>query len=154
MMKRETLREAILSRMTYPAIGKCVINVQERGILPDTGENAGAFIQAVIDEVSSCGGGKVIFPAGVYLSGALAMRTCTSVAPASRSILTILSDVVPRTMESSTITTLLPLTIDLTGESFIFTPFSRRDWVGRMNVRPTYLLLIKPISYGRPLASA
>ena len=37
------------------------------------------------------------------------MRTCTSRAPAARIILTILRLVVPRTMESSTTTTRLPV---------------------------------------------
>ena len=62
--------------------------------------------------------------------------------------------VVPRTMESSTSTTRLPLTIVRTAESFMRTPFSRSSCEGWMNVRPMYLFLISPISYGRPLASA
>ena len=40
--------------------------------------------------------------------GGLAMRKCTSAAPASRTISTIFFEVVPRTMESSTSTTRLP----------------------------------------------
>ena len=50
------------------------------------------------------------------------MRRWTSRAPASRTILTILRLVVPRTMESSTTTTRLPFTTCLTGFSFSFTP--------------------------------
>ncbi|MNY80428.1 hypothetical protein D3C86_2214600 [compost metagenome] len=64
------------------------------------------------------------------------MRTWTSLAPASRSILTIRSEVVPRTMESSIITTRLPSTTLRTADSFIFTPFSRSSWLGWMKVRP------------------
>ena len=64
------------------------------------------------------------------------MRTCTSVAPASLSIVTMRREVVPRTIESSTSTTRLPLTIERTAESFIFTPFSRIACDGWMKVRP------------------
>ncbi len=46
--------------------------------------------------------------AGRARSAAQAMRICTSVAPASRTICTIFCEVVPRTMESSTSTTRLP----------------------------------------------
>ena len=75
----------------------------------------------------------------------------------------VLKDVATKTYEITKIAgiesvsqykTLLPFTMVLTGESFILTPFSRIDCVGRMKVRPTYLLLIRPISYGSPLASA
>ncbi len=82
------------------------------------------------------------------------MRTCTSVAPASRSIRTMQRLVVPRTIESSTMTTRLPSTILRTGDSFIFTPCSRSSCEGWMNVRPTYRFLIKPNSYGIPDCSA
>jgi hypothetical protein len=46
----------------------------------------------------------------------------TSVAPASRSIWTICLDVVPRTMESSTITMRLPRTTSGSGLSLSRTP--------------------------------
>jgi hypothetical protein len=42
---------------------------------------------------------------------------CTSVAPASFNNRTIFDDVVPRTMESSTTTTRLPLSTDFTGDN-------------------------------------
>ncbi len=64
-------------------------------------------------------------------------RTWTSFAPASRSMRTILRDVVPRTMESSTSTTRLPSTTSRTGLSLTFTPKWRIDCLGSMNVRPT-----------------
>ena len=60
------------------------------------------------------GGGGVI--------GGDEIRMCTSTAPASRTILMILRDVVPRTMESSMSTTRLPLRLSLTGLSLTFTP--------------------------------
>jgi hypothetical protein len=65
------------------------------------------------------------------------MRTCTSFAPASRSILTILSDVVPRTMESSIIITRFPHTASLRTLSFTFTLDSRLLCFGLINVLPT-----------------
>ena len=40
-----------------------------------------------------------------------------------------------------------------TGDSFILTPLSLISWEGWMKVLPMYLFLIRPISYGRPLAS-
>ena len=65
------------------------------------------------------------------------MRTCTSLAPAARTILTILRLVVPRTIESSTRTTRLPSRMLRTGLSFTLTPKCRIDDCGWMNVRPT-----------------
>ena len=78
--------------------------------------------------------------------GGLAMRRCTSVAPASRSIRTMRREVVPRTTESSMSTIRWPRTMDLTAESFIRTPFSRSACEGWMKVRAMYLFLIRPIS--------
>ena len=65
------------------------------------------------------------------------MRTWTSVAPASRSACTICFVVVPRTIESSTTTRRLPRIESGSGFSFSFTPRSRSDCEGWMNVRPT-----------------
>ncbi len=65
------------------------------------------------------------------------MRRCTSLAPASRIILTILRLVVPRTTESSTTTTRLPLSTSRRALSFSFTPKWRMDCCGSMKVRPT-----------------
>ena len=62
---------------------------------------------------------------------------CTSVAPAVRSIFTILREVVPRTTESSTTTSRLPFSMSFTAFSFSFTPKWRIDWAGSMKVRPT-----------------
>ena len=65
------------------------------------------------------------------------MRMCTSVAPASRTMRTILRLVVPRTMESSTRITRFPSNKCRTGFSFSLTPKSRMACEGSMNVRPT-----------------
>uniref|UniRef100_A0A8R7P3E4 Uncharacterized protein n=1 Tax=Triticum urartu TaxID=4572 RepID=A0A8R7P3E4_TRIUA len=69
-------------------------------------------------------------------TGGLAMRMCTSRAPASRSSRTILLDVVPRTRESSTTTTLLPRITPRTGANLSFTARSRIACVGWMKLRP------------------
>ena len=62
---------------------------------------------------------------------------CTSLAPALRSIFTILRLVVPRTIESSTTTTRLPSSMSRMGLSFTFTPKWRIPCLGSMKVRPT-----------------
>ena len=65
------------------------------------------------------------------------MRTCTSVAPASRSIFTMRSDVVPRTIESSIIITRFPFTASFKTFSFTRTLDSRLLCLGLIKVRPT-----------------
>ena len=65
------------------------------------------------------------------------MRICTSLAPASRIICTIFTEVVPRTSESSISMMRLPATTARLAECFMRTPISRIDWVGWMKVRPT-----------------
>ena len=62
---------------------------------------------------------------------------CTSAAPARRSERTRLRPVVPRTMESSTMITRLPVSSERTGLSLTRTEKSRMVWVGWMKVRPT-----------------
>ena len=53
--------------------------------------------------------------------------------------------VVPRTMESSTSTTRLPLTVLDTTFSLMRTLFSRCFWLPWIKVRPMYLFLMKPM---------
>ena len=74
----------------------------------------------------------------------------TSAAPASRSIATIWRVVVPRTIESSTTISRFPRIVSGSGFSFSFTPRSRSDCDGWMNVRPTYWFLCSPSPYGIP----
>ena len=71
------------------------------------------------------------------MTGGLEMRTCTSAAPASRSIRTSARWVLPRTIESSTTTMRLPLMTSLSGLSFSRMPSWRIVWLGWMKVRPT-----------------
>jgi len=65
------------------------------------------------------------------------MRKCTSLAPASRIMRTIFTEVVPRTRLSSISTTRLPAITERLALCFMRTPSSRIDWVGWMKVRPT-----------------
>ena len=74
-MDREALRTAILSHITPPAIADRVVDAKAAGILPDTGKNLRTSLQAAIDELSASGGGRLSLPAGVYLTGALHMKS-------------------------------------------------------------------------------
>ena len=62
--------------------------------------------------------------------------------------------VLPRTIESSTMTTRLFNTFSLMTLYFNATPCLRRESVGSINVRPIYRFLMKPSLYGIPLARA
>src|SRR3982751_5765211 len=64
------------------------------------------------------------------------MRMWTSRAPASRIICTSLTEVVPRTIESSTRTMLLPSTSAELALCLSLTPRLRTSWLGWMKVRP------------------
>ena len=70
-------------------------------------------------------------------TGGDAIRTCTSVAPASRIIFERILSVVPRTSESSTTQTRLFLSTPSMGLNFSLTFCSRTFCVGSMKVRPT-----------------
>ena len=63
--------------------------------------------------------------------GGLEIRICTSRAPAWRTISTILVEVVPRTMESSTSTTRLPASLTRLALCLSLTPVA--DLVGRLD---------------------
>ena len=65
------------------------------------------------------------------------MRTCTSAAPASRSIRTSARWVLPRTIESSTTISRLPRMTSLSGLSLSRMPSCRMVCEGAMKVRPT-----------------
>ena len=69
-------------------------------------------------------------------TGGAAEAKYTFCAPASRAIITISRDVVPRTIESSTSSTTLSLNSMPTGFNFWRTLFLRIAWPGMMNVRP------------------
>ena len=62
-----------------------------------------------------------------YTSGGHDMRACTALAPPSKKVLTLSRNCVPRTIESSQKTTLLPSSIARLGISFILATRSRRS---------------------------
>ena len=72
-----------------------------------------------------------------WMCGGQLTSTCTSLAPASLSEVTRALLVVPRTMESSTITTLLPRTRSAMRLSFTRTLKSRMNCDGCRKLRPT-----------------
>lgn len=74
-MDKDTLRAAILSQISPPVIPERAVCAPDRGIRPDTGENLRASIQAAIDALSAQGGGRLVFPAGVYRTGALRLKS-------------------------------------------------------------------------------
>lgn len=73
-MDVDTLRAAILSNISLPDIPDRTVSVPDRNIFPNTGENLRLPIQRAIDELSAAGGGKLIFPIGVYHTGALELK--------------------------------------------------------------------------------
>ena len=82
--------------------------------------------------------------------GVAQLAKITFFAPTSFAIWTISFDVVPRTMESSTSSTLLPANSSAIAFSFRRTFLRRICCPGMMNVRPTYRFLMKPSRYGSP----
>ena len=85
---------------------------------------------------SSLEGMSTPYTLGCFTGGAAEARY-TLVAPAARHICTICDIVVPRTMESSTRRTFLPLNTLRMALSLRLTESSRVRWSGMMNVRPT-----------------
>ena len=73
-MDSNELRTSILSKISPPMIPKRKVLASERGIFPNTGENLRSRIQEAIDSLSAAGGGQLIFPAGVYRTGALWLK--------------------------------------------------------------------------------
>lgn len=70
-------------------------------------------------------------------TGGAAEAKVTRLAPACRAISMISREVVPRTIESSTMSTDLPRNSPGMALSFCRTDFLRVAWPGMMNVRPT-----------------
>ena len=73
-MDIDALRAAILMKISPPNIPDRTVFVSDRGILPNTGENLRLPIQRAIDALSDQGGGKLVFPSGVYRTGALELK--------------------------------------------------------------------------------
>ncbi|WP_432628467.1 glycoside hydrolase family 28 protein [Brotaphodocola sp.] len=74
-MEKLQLREEILSRMELPVIADRQYSVQEFGVVPDSEEIQTVFLQKAIDTVNEQGGGRIVFPAGSYLTGALHLKS-------------------------------------------------------------------------------
>ncbi len=74
-MNKYELKNQILSGIRLPEIPDNVMNAQDFGILPDTGVNVTEKIQKAIDELSSAGGGRLVFPAGCYRTGAIFLKS-------------------------------------------------------------------------------
>ena len=78
--------------------------------------------------------------------GGLPTLTCTSLAPASLSMMMSCFRVVPLTMESSTMTMLFPETVLEMGFILPLTAISLSLWSGRMNVLSAKRFFMKPSS--------
>ena len=50
------------------------VNIKDHGAVGDGKTMNTVFLQKAIDECNASGGGKVIFPEGIYLSGTIAMK--------------------------------------------------------------------------------
>ena len=73
-MDKQQLRKEILTCIQQPRIPQKTVNAGMLGILPGTGENQTEKIQRAIDTLSEQGGGRLLLPEGIYLSGALQLR--------------------------------------------------------------------------------
>ncbi|HEY0677660.1 MAG TPA: glycosyl hydrolase family 28 protein [Chitinophagaceae bacterium] len=58
----------------YSAVFARDVNVKDYGAVGDGKTLNSAFLQKAIDECSASGGGKVIFPEGIYLSGTILLK--------------------------------------------------------------------------------
>ena len=74
-MDKQQMRKAILAGIRQPQIPEKVVNARAFGILTGTGENQTRKIQSAIDMLSEQGGGRLILPEGIYLTGALQLRS-------------------------------------------------------------------------------
>ena len=74
-MIKENLREEILSHIQLPQIKKRKVSALEYGVLPHSGKNERQRLQRAIDSLSASGGGTLLLPAGVYLTGSLWLKS-------------------------------------------------------------------------------
>ena len=61
--------------LTVPAIGNKQIKITDFGAVPDGKTLNTEAIQQAIDETSKTGGGKIIFPEGIYLCGSIVLQS-------------------------------------------------------------------------------
>ncbi|MBQ0071732.1 MAG: glycoside hydrolase family 28 protein [Spirochaetales bacterium] len=74
-MDKFALKAEILNSIKRPEIPSFSINASEFGIVPNTEEILTERIQKAIDELSSRGGGKLVFSSGVYRTGSLFLKS-------------------------------------------------------------------------------
>ncbi|MGN0905889.1 MAG: glycoside hydrolase family 28 protein [Bullifex sp.] len=74
-MDKTALKNQILSSVKYPEIPDVSMDARTFGIIPDSSENQTEKIQKAIDEMSGKGGGKLVFPKGVYRTGSIFLKS-------------------------------------------------------------------------------
>lgn len=74
-MDKTALKNQILECVRYPEIPDFSVDASTFGIVPDISENQGEKIQKAIDEISGNGGGKLVFPKGVYRTGSIFLKS-------------------------------------------------------------------------------
>lgn len=74
-MDKTTLYNEIIKKISLPAIPEREFSAGDFDIIPDNGEILTKKLQAAINYVSKQGGGRLSLPAGVYLTGALQLRS-------------------------------------------------------------------------------
>lgn len=74
-MDKLELRAAILKQIEKPVIPGHTCSVQMFGIIADSEKIQTAALQQAIDKLSAGGGGRLVFPAGRYRTGALQLKS-------------------------------------------------------------------------------
>ncbi len=74
-MDKKQLYETILKKIEKPIIKEKEYIITDFGVSAGSDEVQTAKIQAALDNISENGGGKIIFPPGVYKTGALHLKT-------------------------------------------------------------------------------
>lgn len=74
-MNAELLEQEILTKIHLPQIPDYTLDVCSCGAIPGAAVPQTAAIQKAIDQVAAAGGGRVCVPAGVFLTGALRLRS-------------------------------------------------------------------------------
>src|SRR6185503_1070321 len=86
MLARRTFLSALVAvPLTKPAFGQATsgvarlaLNIRDFGATGNGVTKDTAAIQSALDRCGVLGGGEVLFPAGTYLSGAIALRSNTT----------------------------------------------------------------------------
>lgn len=73
-MDKQQIKTEILKRIEKPVIPPVEYDINQFGIMAESEEIQTFRIQAAIDKISELGGGKLVFPKGRYLTGALRLK--------------------------------------------------------------------------------